>query len=55
MGDEFNYGAALIRDLGDLDDGGKIKLTTATGETKWKDLSADKLKRIAAIVAEQED
>lgn len=55
MGDEFNYGALLIRDLGSLDDGGKIKLTTETGQTKWKDLSADKLKRIAAIVAEPED
>jgi len=55
MGDEFNYGAALIRDLGSLDDGGKIKLITETGQTKWKSLSADKLKRIAAIVTEPED
>lgn len=55
MGDEFNYGALLIRDLGSLDDGGKIKLTTEIGQTKWKNLSADKLKRIAAIVAEPED
>lgn len=55
MGDEFNYGAALIRDLGSLDNGGKIKLSTETGQTHWKDLSPDKLRRIAAIVAEPED
>lgn len=53
--DAYNYGAALVSDLGSLEEGGQVKLTTPTGATKWKRLSADKLKRIAAIVAEQED
>lgn len=51
---EPNYGALLIRNLGSLDSGGQIKLATETGQTRWKRLSADKLKRIAAIVAEPE-
>lgn len=51
---EPNYGAALIRNLGSLDNGGQIKLATETSQTRWKPLSADKLKRIAAIVAEPE-
>lgn len=55
MGDDFNYGEYLIKGLGDLNGGGKIKLTTATGETRWKNLTADKLRRIAAIIAEPED
>ena len=52
--DKFNYGALQVGDLGSLDDGGKVKVTTEYGATHWLTLSPDKLKRIAAIIAERE-
>jgi hypothetical protein len=54
MGDTTDYRVAQIRDLGSLDDGGRIKLMTDTGQTHWNRMSADKMRRIAAIVAEPE-
>jgi len=46
MGDEFNYGAALIRDLGSLGDGGKIKLTTETGRKRDRPVRRPGLRRL---------
>lgn len=55
MGDDFNYGERQVKRLGDLSQGGRIKLTTESGETRWQNLSPDRLRRIAAILAEPED
>ncbi|MER6605737.1 hypothetical protein ABT282_07430 [Streptomyces sp. NPDC000927] len=53
--DDFNYGECQVRKLGNLNNGGKAKLWTKTGETHHMNLSPDKLRRIAAIVAEPEN